>query len=328
MLDRFFPLYITVFAITLLVTAIAEAYLIPRLSSSAKQPIYKDGPSWHIAKSGTPTMGGLAFLLAVSLSLSLASAFLFMTDRVESAFSVITVMLFAVLNALVGVIDDLTKLKRKKNAGLTPRQKLFIQLILSALFLLVRKFVFLDTTVLYFSFGKIDLGIFYYPLSLLMLLGIINCANLTDGIDGLASSVAFSVAVSLFYISASLFTDTALIASAVIGASVGFLIFNINPAKIFMGDTGSLFFGAILVGAVFSLRNPLIMIFVGGVYVIEGVSVVLQVLFYKLTKKRLFKMAPLHHHLERCGLGENKICMIAIIATFIMSIPAFIFYLP
>lgn len=328
MLDRFFPLYITVFAITLLITAIAEAYLIPRLSASAKQPIYKDGPSWHIAKSGTPTMGGLAFLLAVSLSLSLASAFLFMTERVEEAVSVITVTAFGVLNALVGIIDDLTKLRRKKNAGLSPKQKLFIQLILSALFLLARKIIFLDTTVLYFSFGKIDLGFFYYPIALLMLLGIINCANLTDGIDGLAASVAFSVAVSLFYISASLFTDSALIASAVIGASVGFLIFNINPAKIFMGDTGSLFFGAILVGAVFSLKNPLIMIFVGGVYVIEGISVVLQVLSYKLTKKRIFKMAPLHHHLERCGLGENKICMIAIIATFIMSIPAFIFYLP
>lgn len=328
MLDRYFPLYLTVFLLTLLLTAVLESSLIPKLAASAKQPIYKEGPSWHMSKSGTPTMGGIAFLTATVISLSLGALFLYISDKTTEALSVLTVTAYASLNAAVGIIDDLTKLKRHENAGLSPREKLFIQLVLAVLFLFVRSTLFSDTGEIYFSFGKIDLGFLYYPFATLMLLGIINCANLTDGIDGLASSVAFSAGISLFYISAALFTDVALISCAVIGAAVGFLIFNINPAKIFMGDTGSLFFGAILVGAVFSLKNPFIMIFVGGVYVIEGISVILQVLFFKLTGKRIFKMAPLHHHLERSGLGENKICMIAIILTLITSIPAFIFYLP
>ncbi len=328
MLDRFFPLYVIVFLLSIIITAAAEKRFIPLLSGKAKQPIYKEGPSWHISKSGTPTMGGLAFLMAVGLSLMFSSLFMFAVGEKDTALSLIISFVYAAMNALVGIFDDLTKLRKKENKGLTPIQKLLLQIFLAVLFLYARHMLLGDGTGIVFSFGETELGLLYYPISIIMLVGIVNCANLTDGIDGLASGVAFSVAVVLFYISASLFFDVAAISSAVIGGAVGFLIFNIHPAKIFMGDTGSLFFGALLVSAFFSLKNPLLAALICGVYVIEGISVILQVIFYKATKKRLFKMAPIHHHLEKCGMSENKICVIAIILTFLMSIPAFILYLP
>ena len=235
---------------------------------------------------------------------------------------------YAILNSLIGIIDDLKKLKHKQNDGLTPSQKLFLQFLAAVLFLLARRFLLADTASITFSFGSVDLGIFYYPISIIVLLGVVNSANLTDGIDGLASSVAFSIGISLFYISAALNVETSVIASAIIGTAIGFLIFNLHPAKIFMGDTGSLFFGALISSCAFTLKNPILIIFITGVYILEGVSVILQVSFYKITKKRIFKMAPLHHHLEKCGWTENKICITAILLTFVMSIPAYIFYLP
>ena len=327
-LDKYFPLYLFVFLLSLLVTALIERRLIHALSGKAAQPIYADGPSWHLKKTGTPTMGGVAFIIAVALSLCASAAFLYFAKEYDEAVSIVISALFAIANALVGLADDLTKLKRKKNAGLSPMQKLVCQTVIAILFLLSRKLLLSDTTELAFSFGKIDLGGFYLPLSIIAILGTVNCANITDGIDGLASGVAFSIGTVLFYISASLFSDVAIVSSCMMGAAIGFLIFNIHPAKIFMGDTGSLFFGALAVSGVFSLKNPLIMLFIGGVYLIEGASVILQVVYFKLTGKRIFKMAPLHHHLEKSGMSETKICMLAIILTFLLSIPAFILYLP
>ena len=328
MLNGLFPLYLTVFLLTLTVTAFSEKRLIPLLSGRAQQPIYEDGPRWHKKKSGTPTMGGIAFVAATAISLGSASLVLFGIGKSSEAISLLISIAYAILNSLVGILDDLKKLKRKENQGLSAKQKLLLQAIIAILFLTARGLVFGDGTDLRFSFGGLELGFLYYPLALIMLLGIVNCANLTDGIDGLASGVAFSIGVALFYVSASLFTDVALISSAIIGSAVGFLFFNIHPAKIFMGDTGSLFFGALIISVFFSLKNPLLATLVCAVYVTEGISVILQVLCYKSTGKRLFKMAPLHHHLEKMGFGENKICIIAMIVTFLFSIPAFILYLP
>ena len=191
-----------------------------------------------------------------------------------------------------------------------------------------RAFLLGDNTKISFTFGDVELGLWYYPLTVILLLGIVNCANLTDGIDGLASSVAFSIGVSLFYVSFALNEETAIISSALIGAAIGFLIFNLHPAKIFMGDTGSLFFGALIASCALTLNNPILITFICGVYVLEGISDVLQVSYFKLTHKRIFKMAPLHHHLEKCGWSENKICIAAILATFVFSIPAYALYLP
>ncbi len=328
MLDSYFPLYAAVFFFTLILTVVCERIFIPHLTRDAAQPIYTEGPSWHVKKSGTPTMGGLAFLIAISAALLLSSLFLLIRGKEASAISLIICMLFSILNSAVGLIDDMAKLKKKRNEGLTPRAKILFQSVISVAFLIALGMLTDFSTAVSFSFGDIELGYFYYPLALLVLLGTVNCANLTDGIDGLAASVAFSIGISLFYISASLFSEVALLSSALIGATVGFLIFNIHPARIFMGDTGSLFFGALVASSGFALGNPLIILPIAAVYVIEGCSVILQVTVYKLTGKRLFKMAPIHHHLERCGWNENRICIAAIILTFILSVPAYILYLP
>ena len=328
MLDTYFPLYITVFLIATVATFAIERRLIPVLARKAQQPIYEGGPRWHVKKSGTPTMGGVAFLISVSVALITAAVVLLFSGKREAVLSIVICQAYAALNACIGIIDDMKKLHRKQNQGLTPLGKLSLQLMLAILFLIARRFVIGDGTSLSFSFGEIDLGIFYYPIAIIILLGVINCANLTDGIDGLASSVAFSTGVSILYISAALNTESSAVASAIIGAAVGFLIFNIHPARIFMGDTGSLYFGALIACCGFMLGNPILIIFIAGVYVLEGCSVILQVAWYKLFKRRIFRMAPFHHHLEQCGFSENRICIIAIILTFLFSIPAYIFYLP
>ncbi|MBQ8689171.1 MAG: phospho-N-acetylmuramoyl-pentapeptide-transferase [Clostridia bacterium] len=328
MLDNYFPLYIIVFIFSLAITVITIKRLIPVLSRAAQQPIYADGPKWHLKKSGTPTMGGVSFIISVSLVISLSAIILLLLGESESATSLILCQLYAILNSIIGIIDDTRKLKKHQNKGLSAKGKLILQFVAAVLFLAARRLLLNDTTRVSFSFGEFDLGPFYYPICLFILLGIINCANLTDGIDGLASTVAFSIGTSLLYLSAALNKESSILASAIIGVTVGFLFFNLHPAKIFMGDTGSLFLGSLIACSCFTLNNPLIVIFIAGVYVIEGCSVILQVISYKLFKKRIFKMAPLHHHLEQCGLSENTICIIAIIVTFIFSIPAYIFYLP
>ncbi len=322
------PYYVAAFALTFLLTVTIERILIPRLIGRAEQPIYEGGPKWHSGKKGTPTMGGLAFLIAVTVALLLSSLFLLLTDNVESAVALLLTLGYATANSAVGIIDDAKKLKRKENAGLKPREKLVLQVLFSVLFLAGLHLTSGEPTVLNFSFGVFDLGLLYYPAALIILVGITNCANLTDGIDGLASGVAFAIGIMLFYISCALSTEVSFISASLMGATVGFLIFNLHPARVFMGDTGSLFLGAIVAASCFALGNMLIAVFVGAVYVIEGVSVILQVLWFKLTKKRLFKMAPLHHHLERCGWSENRICIVAIIITLLFSLPALALYLP
>ncbi len=328
MLDKYFPLYVIVFLISFGATVLIEKRLVPSLAEKAKQPIYAEGPRWHLKKSGTPTMGGIAFLISVLAAVIFATLALFNKNNTELILSLIISLVFAALNSAIGIIDDMKKLRRKNNLGLSPSQKLILQFTLAALFLVARYYLLGDKGTLSFSFGEVTPGPIYYPLSLIILVGIINCANITDGIDGLASSVAFSIGVSLLFISAALNTATGVLATAIIGSALGFLVFNLHPARIFMGDTGSLFFGALIATCGFTLNNPILTVFVAGVYVLEGCSVILQVAWYKLFKKRIFKMAPIHHHYEQCGWSENKICIVAMLLTFLFSIPAYIFYLP
>lgn len=329
MLDKNFPFYAIIFILSFALTALLEKNLIPTLRNLARQPIYTDGPKWHIKKSGTPTMGGIAFISAILISLSLVVVFLFIKKKQDVAVSLIITIVFCLLNATVGIIDDLAKLKQHKNeGGLKPRQKLILHFLLASIFLAARKYFLADGAEVSFSFGGYDFGYLYYPISLILIVGIINCANLTDGVDGLATGVAFAISVAMFYISCSISEEVSFISSAVMGAAAGFLIFNLHPAKVFMGDTGSLFFGALAISCAYALNNPFIIFFLGIVYIIEGVSVIVQVVFYKLTKKRILKMAPIHHHLEQCGWSENTICIVAILLTLIASIPAYILYLP
>lgn len=307
------------FLLSVILTVAIEGKVLPLLKRKAQQPIYAEGPTWHLSKCGTPTMGGIAFVLAITLSLLLSSLLLIFRFLDKSGgTSLIIAVLFTLGNSLIGVFDDIMKLMRKKNAGLTPMQKIILQTVLAVIFLMARRHFFADESKVELSFFSLDLGIFYYPMALILILGTVNCANLTDGIDGLATSVGLSIGVVFLHLSQGA-ADTPVISSALIGGALGFLFFNAHPAIIFMGDTGSLFLGAMAVCLAFSVGNPWVIIFIGGVYVIEGISVILQVLIFKLTKKRPFKMAPLHHHLEKCGVSENRICIIAVIVTAVLS---------
>ena len=309
-----------------LITAITLRLIIPPLKRTARQPIYTEGPSWHKAKEGTPTMGGLAFLVGISICLSLCIVFLWHTDERKSALALLYTLIYCLINSLVGVTDDICKLRRKKNAGLTPLQKLVLQIASSVGFVIALKHSGIVSTELSFSFGAVDIGWFYYPIALVFLVGITNCANLTDGIDGLAGSVAATVGCALLLIYRASSVTPSLVGAALFGGSVAFLIYNIHPARIFMGDTGSLLLGSLVASAGIILGNPFILLLFGGVYVIEGVSVILQVLVYKLSGKRLFKMAPIHHHLEKCGFDECKICMCASLLTLALSALASILF--
>jgi len=230
---------------------------------------------------------------------------------------------YASLHACLGFLDDQIKLKSKKNAGLSPLQKIVFQCLFAFLFLFLRVILLHDTQEITFFNISISLGGFYYPVMMFLLVGIVNCANLTDGIDGLAAGVAFAIGISLLFFSFGVNLSVFLSASVLIGSMAGFLVFNSHPAKIFMGDTGSLFLGALIVGSIVSMQKNIVLFPLCGVYILEGVSVVLQVICYKTTKKRIFLMAPLHHHLEKKGWSENRICLTALFISLLLSVPAF-----
>ena len=320
MMDSYLFPYALIFLLTLVLTVFVGKLIIPYLKKCAEQPIYTEGPSWHIAKSGTPTMGGLSFVFSISTVLLLVVLYKYLAKDTFGVLSLLICLIYALLNSTIGVIDDLTKLRHNKNAGLTPRTKLILQFISSMLFLIARNIFLNDNTILSFRFIEIDTKFFYYIISLIILVGITNCANLTDGVDGLASSVAFGIGISMFYLSYLRFNTASIISISRAAATLGFLFFNVHPAKVFMGDTGSLFLGSLIAALAFEMKNPFIAVISSSVYVIEGISVILQVAFYKMTKRRLFKMAPIHHHLEKCGWDENKICLCALILTLISTV--------
>jgi phospho-N-acetylmuramoyl-pentapeptide-transferase len=273
-----------------------------------------------MSKSGTPTMGGLSFLISIAFTLLLCTLYQYLIGKRQNSLSLLLCIAYALLNSAVGIIDDATKLKRKENAGLTPRAKLIFQFVISALFLIARRTLLDEGAISLLPLGIFGTDAIYYIFSLIILVGITNCANLTDGVDGLATSVAFAIGISLFYFAYPISSSASFMSISLTAGAIGFLIFNLHPARVFMGDTGSLFLGALVGALAFELKNPLIAVISGGVYVIEGVSVILQVAYFKMTKKRLFKMSPLHHHLEKCGWDENKICVVAIVATMIFSL--------
>lgn len=314
---------IILFTVTVGLTVLLEARLIPRLRAVASQPIYEGGPRWHMKKCGTPTMGGIAFLAAISVALVLAAIYFYLKGDTDGQISMLLTLFLCISSSFIGIVDDLKKLKRKRNDGLTPMQKLIFQFVIATIYVTARC-ALVGKTALSFSFGEVELGAIYYPLAVFLTVGIINCANLTDGVDGLCSSVSFAIGIGALYTALYFSFEATVLSVILIGASLGFLFFNLNPARIFMGDTGSLLLGAVLVGICFSLENPLLMILFGGAYVIEGVSVVIQVFVFKATKRRVFKMAPIHHHLERCGLSENTICILSMLLTLLLSIPAFL----
>lgn len=315
-------LFIITFVCVFALTALFTRMIIPKLKSmKLGQTILEIGPRWHKNKEGTPTMGGLAF---ISATLIVIAAIIFPVIKITGAVptKLIISVIFAVLNGAIGVVDDMTKFKHHKNEGLTAAQKYLLQLAVSGLYLFAMTYFTGLTTRLHIPFTdfSVELGFVYYVFALLILTGIINSVNLTDGIDGLASSVTMTASAA-FAVLAFFASDmeAAMLSAATIGACLGFLTYNFYPARIFMGDTGSLFLGGSVCALAFMLDDPLIVILIGIIYVIESLSVIIQVTSFKLTGKRVFKMSPIHHHFEKCGWSEIKIVSVFSLVTALFS---------
>ncbi len=316
-------IFTVVLLCTFALSTLFTRLIIPKLKSlKLGQTILDIGPRWHKSKEGTPTMGGLAFISATLLVCAVLVVPYLSLKMGSMPIKLTITLIFAALNGAVGIIDDMTKFKNHRNEGLTAGQKYLLQLVLSGAYLYAMTvFAGLDTIlkIPFTNFG-LNLGPAYYIVALILLTGIINSVNLTDGIDGLASSVTMVVgaAISLLgFISGGI--DASILGACIIGACLGFLTYNFYPAKIFMGDTGSLFLGAMAVGSAFVLDNPALILVLGIIYVAESLSVIIQVISFKLTGKRVFKMSPIHHHFEKCGWSEIKIVSVFSLVTLLFS---------
>ncbi len=322
-------LYVIALLASTLLTAVICRKLIPILKSKKMgQKILDIGPRWHKSKEGTPTMGGISFIVAITVVFAVTlTAGYFLGCAANFGF-VLTVFGFALCNGLIGVVDDLAKFSHGQNKGLSAGQKYLLQLVAAGLFLFVGGcFGYIDTVlVIPFTDFSFDLGVLYYVFSLILITGTVNAVNLTDGIDGLASSV--TMVVCAFFSLAALLSGSSLslLAGCGVGGCLGFLVYNFYPARVFMGDTGSLFLGGLVVGMAYAMGNPLLVVIVGIIYMIETASVMLQVGYFKLTHgKRLFKMSPIHHHFEKCGWSEVKIVSVFSLVTLTVSAVALIF---
>ena len=311
--------------ISFLVTAVSGHFLIPFLKKlKYGQTILEIGPSWHKNKQGTPTMGGLMFIIGTAVAVVLGLVIIAMSGTGEMLTQGIVKMcagfVMALLYGALGFVDDYIKVVKKRNLGLTANQKMICQIVIAALYLLA---LYLGTdmsTVLNIPFiCNVDLGFFYYPFAIFVIVGFVNAVNLTDGIDGLASSVTFVFALGMMVISTLLGSFTMdILAAALAGGCLGFLLYNFHPAKVFMGDTGSMFLGGIAVALAFGLERPLLLVLCGIIYLVETFSVMLQVTYFKLTHgKRIFKMSPIHHHYEMSGWSEVKIVLVFSLVTLI-----------
>ncbi len=310
-----------------LLTALAERILIPILRShKVGQKILDIGPRWHKSKEGTPIMGGIGFILAILVAVAGFFVYAAIQREASDYIPLALTVAFAVANGAVGFVDDYRKLVKKENEGLTRKQKLVLQFAITAGYLCVMGYTGnLPREVIIPLINLPIRGFVWYILAAILAVGVINGANFTDGIDGLASSVTCVIGIFLA-VFAMLAGNLGLsvVGGAIIGATLGFLLYNFHPARVFMGDTGSLFLGGIVMGAIFQMGNPLLLFLVCGVYILELLSSLLQILYYKATKKRLFKMAPVHHHFEKCGWGENKVVLVFSLAQLAFCILAFI----
>ena len=309
-------------------TALAERILIPILRShKAGQKILDIGPRWHKSKEGTPTMGGIGFILAILAVVALFFIYVGIKGEAPDYIPLALTIAFAVANGAIGFVDDYCKLIKKQNEGLTRIQKLVLQFAITAGYLTVMGYTGNLPSEIVIPLINLPIrGALWYILAGILTVGVINGANFTDGLDGLASMVTYVIGI-FFAIFAFYAKDIGLsvLGAALIGGTLGFLLYNIHPAKVFMGDTGSLFLGAIVMGALFQMQEPLLLFLVCAVYIIELLSTVLQILYFKLTHgKRLFKMAPIHHHFEKCGWSENKIVIVFALVQFAFCALAFI----
>lgn len=280
------------------------------------QQVREDGPQAHLKKSGIPTMGGICIVIAMILGTAVFFP--------QTASRTVPVALCTFLFALIGFLDDYLKIKKKQSEGLKAWQKMSLQIIFTvAIILYVALGTENGTATMIPFYGMVDLKGWFYPIAAIAILGTVNGANFTDGLDGLASSVTIVIAL-FFTVATAMISDFLDPASlAMIGALAAFLVFNHYPAKIFMGDTGSLALGGYVAAEAFILKIPVFLILVAFIYLIEIISVILQVGYFKLTHgKRLFRMAPIHHHFELGGWSEVKVVIMFTVVTLILSIIA------
>ena len=317
--------YILSFILSFGVAAIAGLILVPLLRKlKAGQMIREDGPTWHMSKQGTPSMGGLMFLLSIAVAILIAGAESFAAG--DSAHLV--VFLFALVFGVIGFIDDFQKLRHKANEGLTAAQKFLLQLAAAVVFTIWLRNIGYLTPNLYIPFLNMEIAlpwVVYMVFAAFVMVGTVNAVNLTDGVDGLATGV--TIPVALFYLAVAAWygrNDVAVLAAALAGGLFAFLIYNFHPAKVFMGDTGSLFLGGMVCGLAFALNLPLVIPIIGLIYVAEVVSDIIQVVYFKKTGgKRFFRMAPLHHHLELGGWSEVKLFCVFSMLTAALCVLAF-----
>ena len=292
--------------ISFIISVVITKVEIPVLKRKAGQNIREDGPQSHLSKAGTPSMGGIAIIIAASLT-TIGAAVMGKIDGLGCAI----ILLVFVGFGLIGFFDDYLKVIKKNNLGLRAYQKFGLQTILSVILAVYLANYTEGSTSVYIPFADIyvNFGIWYIPFVVFVVLAMTNAVNLTDGLDGLASGV--TAFISLFFAVAGFtygIVTGAYFCSAMCGACLGFLVFNRNPAKVFMGDTGSLALGGGLAAAAILMKLELLLPIVGLLYVIEALSVVLQVGYFKISGgKRIFKMAPIHHHFEKCGFSEVQV---------------------
>ena len=318
--------------VAFVISAVIGKFLVPALRRwKAGQSIKEDGPTWHMSKQGTPTMGGLMFILATIIVVLVVNGPAILSGDWTS----VIVLVFALVFGAIGFLDDYAKIKKKENTGLTAGPKFLLQLAAAILFIvLLRKCGILSPN-LYVPFFGVELHlpwVVYLIFAVLVITGTVNAVNITDGLDGLSSSVTLPVCA--FFAAAfgwawvkwqqSGTAGMAVFAAALFGGLVGFLLYNHYPAKVFMGDTGSLFLGGAVCGMAFALDMPLILILVGIIYIIETLSDIIQVTYFKATHgKRIFRMAPLHHHLEMGGWNEKKVVFVFASISLVFCILAF-----
>ncbi len=304
------------FLISFAVCTVLNFFLVPALRYlKFGQTIREEGPKWHEKKSGTPTMGGIGFLVV-----SVAVALIFCKN-----YAVKMGIVFSALYGLIGFADDFIKIALKRNLGLSAKQKLALQILVTVIFLVYLTSAGLIETYVNIPFFnvKLELSWFYIVFITLFLIGFTNAVNLTDGLDGLAAGVTEIVALFFALAGIKLGSEVSVFASALSGALLGFLFFNFHPAKMFMGDTGSLFLGGAVAMFAILLKMELILVIVGIIYVVEAFSVIIQVSYYKKTRKRIFLMSPIHHHFEMKGMNEVKIVSMFSLVTVVACVLAY-----
>ncbi|WP_303968062.1 phospho-N-acetylmuramoyl-pentapeptide-transferase [Sporosarcina ureae] len=299
---------VTIIAVSFFVSAIIGVIIIPLLRRlKFGQSIREEGPQAHMKKAGTPTMGGLIFLLSILISTLTLS---YINDTLTTHTIVLLIVLIGF--GIIGFLDDFIIIVAKRNLGLTSLQKLIGQIIIAIVaFFLLKLGPFETTVTIPFTDLGIDLGVFYVAFLVFWLVGFSNAVNLTDGLDGLVGGTS-AIAFSAFGVFALAYeqNDIALFSFVVAGAMLGFLLFNIKPAKVFMGDTGSLALGGALAMISVLIKQELLLLVIGIVFVVETLSVIIQVISFKMTGKRVFKMSPIHHHFELSGWSEWKVVIV------------------